>query len=161
MLRLYLSKDVRMHVWHPDFAVKDVSTIHTHPWDFTSHVIAGSVTNHKYQLRETAAVHTHLGQTIRCGEGGGMCGSPKRCYLYSEIPQQIGEGERYDEQAEEIHETRPEAGTVTIVERRFKADTEHASVFYPVGKQWVSAEPRPATPEEVIAITQIALRRWF
>jgi hypothetical protein len=25
MLRLYLSKDVRMHVWHPDFAVKKVS----------------------------------------------------------------------------------------------------------------------------------------
>jgi hypothetical protein len=55
----------------------------------------------------------------------------------------------------------PNPGTVTIVERRFKADTEHAFVFYPRNEKWVSAEPRPATPEEVITITQIALRRWF
>lgn len=42
MLRLYLNKATRLHVWHSGFSVPGASTIHTHPWDFKSEVVAGS-----------------------------------------------------------------------------------------------------------------------
>lgn len=157
MLRLYLSKDVRMHVWHPDFAVKDVSTIHTHPWDFTSHIIAGSIKNVLYA--EQPVGEKFYRQTIRCGEGGCALPGAAEVLLHERAVEVLNAGQSYDENAEEIHESFPAPGTVTIIERRFKEDTEHAFVYHT--GTWVSAEPRNATPEEVTAITQIALRRWF
>lgn len=55
----------------------------------------------------------------------------------------------YEQRARDIHASYPEDGTVTIISRHFHENTEHARVFYPIGTEWVSAEPRPATYEEV------------
>ncbi len=49
MLRLYLSKEVRLHVWDDRYAVKNVTTIHTHPWHFRSTVLFGELTDVLYQ----------------------------------------------------------------------------------------------------------------
>lgn len=50
--------------------------------------------------------------------------------------------------------------TVTVMKKDPTGD-ESARVFWPEGSEWVSAEPRRATAEEVRAITQHALQRWF
>lgn len=157
MLRLYLSNEVRLHVWHPDFAVKDVSTIHTHPWDFTSHIIAGSIKNVIYSEEECGEIFYR--QKIQCGIGGGAVGESCKVILHEKSIEVLESGQSYEESAEDIHESFPAPGTVTIVERRFRSDTEHANVYH--DGIWVSAEPRQATPEEVTAITQVALKRYF
>lgn len=167
MLRLYLSKQVRLHIWHPEFAVANVSTIHTHPWDFHSVIVCGQLTNMKYkdvtgqQFRGPVAP-VHCG-TIRCGVGGGLVGSgiDEERQLMPLPHQVLREGQNYTELAEEIHETVALAGTVTIVERMFKPDEDHAKVYWPAGTNWVSAEPREANVSEVRAFTETALSRWF
>jgi hypothetical protein len=71
-----------------------------------------------------------------------------------------GEGETYDEKAEEVHMSSPEDGTVTIVTRHFKEDRDHAWVYWQT-EEWNSAEPRPATDVEVADICSTSLQRWF
>jgi len=140
--------------------VPSVSVIHTHPWDFASQVIAGRLHNIRYE-RLMGQGNTHMEQTIKCGEGGGPCGTPKPEYLAVSCAEVITEGQWYVQTANEIHESRPEDGTVTLVRRVVKSDPDHASVFWPLGQQWVSAEPRLATAQEITEITTASLIKWF
>ena len=177
MLRMYLSKEVRLHIWNPAFEVENVSTIHDHPWDFESEVVCGEIQNQRYVVlrreydggmmeepRQPIAIRydgvpdTHLCAVIRCGTGGGIdkacnSGIPEpRALLPFGFPtlpvSTYRAGQSYKQVASDVHETKAVAGTVTIVTRKFKADTEHARVFFPLGTEWVSAEPRRATPSE-------------
>jgi hypothetical protein len=172
MLRMYLSKEVRLHIWNPAFVVPNVSTIHDHPWDFESEVICGTIWNQRYTvfrrgedgrmrhdplspLQESydPMEDTDLCVQIRCGTGGGIdkacnAGKPEPRTLTPWRLQTYGAGTSYDQMAADVHETRAQGGTVTIVTRKFKEDTEHARVFFPRGTEWVSAEPRRATPSE-------------
>lgn len=185
MLRHYLSKAVRLHIWDPTRAVPHVSVIHDHPWDFESLVVCGSIENTLYWrilsaeecrdpenwegrslksgLASAASFAngpaSHLLEKIVCGPSGHAlgCALPVRLTKYSSVRYRAGES--YAEQREWLHESRPEPGTVTIVTRKFYQDTEHARVCYPLGTEWVSAEPRPATEEEVAHFTALALGR--
>jgi hypothetical protein len=58
-----------------------------------------------------------------------------------------------------IHETDAEDGTVTII-RKTPTGDDSARVFWKVGTTWGSAEPRPATPDEVRLVSERALHRW-
>jgi hypothetical protein len=173
MFRLYLSRDVRLHVWDLRYATEPVSTLHTHPWDFTSHVLSGAITNRvfrKVENREELAnargfevLAQYSEQQIVCGPGGGVSANPKEVWLYQ--PDDDGclthvTDSYYCQKAEEIHESIPKTGTVTLLERTLKADTEHAFVYYRSDRKWVSAEPRDARPEEVEAMAKMALERW-
>lgn len=165
MLRCYLSPEVRLHVWDSRFKAPNVSELHTHPWDFCSLVVAGEVRNHRF-VETAEGAHQGSGQqiprkrqTIRCGEGGGLVGEPVDVFLAEQPTETFGEGDSYAQMANEIHRSIPEDGTVTIIERRFKADTEHAYVYFQ--GEWGTAEPRPATPDEVETILAGALKRWF
>ena len=73
----------------------------------------------------------------------------------------IKEGNTYSELAEVIHESVPVEGTVTVVDRSFKEDADHAYVFWQEGKSWVSATPRPATGPEIEYFCKTALGNWF
>ena len=176
MLRLYLSSDVRMHIWCPRFAVKNVSTIHSHPWDFESEIVCGWVVNRIWDvafdgfgtswkpnhIRDAYAVDppTHTLGRIRCGEGGGLVPdfAPRPVRLRSREHSYVA-GDKYTEEALLLHESFPEDGTVTIVTRRPLPDPDHATVCWPIGEEWVSAEPRPATANEVAIFTNAALER--
>src|SRR5882672_1685770 len=48
MLRTNISEYLRLHIWDSRCRVDDVSDIHTHPWNFSSTVIAGWLTNNVY-----------------------------------------------------------------------------------------------------------------
>lgn len=162
MFRMYLSKKVRLHVWAPSkFAVENVSTIHTHPWDFTSTVIAGTITDVIYGEEHTTMTGqkpTHSKQQIVCGPGGGISSEPRATNLFLRGRSVFKERQYYQRRANEIHESRPVDGTITIIEREFHDDSEHAYVYFPFCKEWVSAEPRPATSDEVGAMKEIAAR---
>jgi len=176
-LRLYLSKAVRLHVWSPGhrFIHNDVmpdrwdgsqprkpDMIHDHPWAFTSYVIVGSIKNIRYCRAQEGGLFGGGGpfkeQTITCGPGGGLTGGTNRVTLLPYSMEVIPAGSSYHQWAEEIHETDPEPGTVTIIERTFRKDTEHAHVYY-AGAKWKSAEPRAAYPKEVREICNLALQR--
>lgn len=163
MLRLYMSKEVRIHIWDSRFAVPDVSLLHTHPWDFVSFVVAGVVKNIRYVeiAQDRTGGERYKRSLIKCGAGGGMRSEPELTELTAYPVERIDAGREYCQKAHEIHASYPLDGTVTVLERTFKSDTEHAKVYWPVGKEWVSAEPRLATEQEVEAICHRSLACWF
>jgi hypothetical protein len=162
MLRLYLNDEVRLHVWDPTFAFPAVSPIHDHPWDFDSYILAGVLTNRIYLTdSRRGGYHSHKVMKIRCGEGGTSVEEPQLTSIVIGSVRRYVDGQRYSQRAHEIHETQAERGTVTIVTRTFVGDRDHANIYWRREDEWGSAEPRPATPEEVKLITTYALTRWF
>ncbi len=159
MLRLYMSKQTRLHLWSDQHKVSDVSDIHTHPWDFQSVVIAGELRN--LRLYPERQGKPYLNQTILCGPGGYPLADISRINLWAKPLEIYKEGDTYKQSATEIHQSFPLDGTVTLIQRQFREDDDHAQVFWPPDKHWVSAEPRKATTEEVATITRNALERWF
>jgi hypothetical protein len=159
MLRLYLSLEVRLHVWDSRFRVPDVSLVHNHPWDFDSYIVAGVIQQRRFLKTEGS---THLEYIIKAGPGGFLVTNGTPVKLQSLALERYEAGESYTQKADEIHESLPMPGTVTLVTRSFtKEDVDHACTYTCNGVPWVSAEPRPATEKEVHAITSFALERWF
>jgi hypothetical protein len=153
-------KKFRLNLWHSRFTVPNVSTIHDHPWDFTSIIVAGEFSNVRYKMKMADRNPTHAYTTIKCGIGGGMEKSEfQACVLVEGFPEDYFPGDEYRQRAAEIHETRFVDGSITLNERT--GDTEQARVFWPWGTHWVDAIPRPATPEEVADAVSYSLERWF
>jgi hypothetical protein len=159
MLRLYLSDEVRLHVWDCNFAFPKASTMHTHPWHFKSLIVAGELKNMRWVEHEEGDLFNFA--TIKCGEGGCIVSKAERVRLAGGPMEYYREGDMYTQEAGEIHESFPTRGTVTLVTRIFTADRDHAQVFWEPGHMWGTAEPRAATPAEVEEITRYALQRWF
>jgi hypothetical protein len=161
MLRTYLEPELRLHVWDRDLRAEDVSELHTHPWDFRSLVVAGQVENRRYVEIDGGEPNFNK-QEIFCGQGGGLVDGDPTPVKISALPTEIFlPGDVYTQKAEEIHRSTPRSGTVTIVERHFKEDADHAFVFWPLGERWVTAEPRPATDQEIANVVGHALAAWF
>lgn len=165
MLRTYLPDDVRLHVWDDRYAVPDVSLIHTHPWDFESHIVAGKVTNKRYfASRYECGIdwdyRDFMRRRIQPGEGFKILSDDEPVRLGSLKPEYYEAGESYRQQREEIHETECTRGTVTLV-KRVRGIADEADVYYPAGGQWVSGEPRVATRQEVEDICDNALDSYF
>lgn len=177
MLRTYLGKDkaVRLHVWDDRYIAEPTpSELHTHPWSMHSKIVAGEVLNTRYTVTQpqyeiqdervyeyNPYEAMYMAQTIFCGQGGGLCGLPEPVVLREGQTERYVEGMVYKQQPDEIHKSNPLRGTVTLVTRGFGEDVDHASVFWPQGGEWVTAEPRQATPEEVVAILTTSLETWF
>lgn len=158
MLRLYIDSERRLHVWDDRYAVENVSQMHTHPWNFRSIVVAGCVRNLKFVESEAGEIYNR--QKIFCGVGGGLVGEADTVRLFMVEPEIRTERQSYVEDAHEIHVSSPLRGTVTIIRREYLDDADHAYVYWKEGN-WVSAEPRPATKEEIEDITQTSLMTWF
>lgn len=160
MLRTYLDdKQVRrLHIWDPESAVTEVSSIHDHPWDFTSEIISGQITNVLY-LEDQYGI-PHWSARIRCGEGGGLIEEPDMVGLYQKSPTTYIAGMGYSQHAEELHESIPAPGTVSVITRHFRpGNRDIARVLWRSG-EWVSAEPRPATEAEITHFTALARKNW-
>jgi hypothetical protein len=161
MLRTYFTDKVRLHIWDSRYAVEDVTTIHDHPWSFASTVVAGEIVNVRYDEHGLRGEKFNR-LKIMCGEGGGPAGEPEVARLWARDPEIYREGSTYHQAWDELHESRPKDGTVSIIERHFTDQSpDIARVFYPLNQEWVSAEPRPATRAEVGAICMDALETWF
>ena len=155
-----LPKKYRLNLWDSKFTVPNVSTIHDHPWDFKSLIVAGEFINQRYALSLEGDKATHWYTTLKTGEGGGLIkdvfktGILKPKYREGYLP-----GDIYSQKANEIHETKFMDGSITLNERI--GDTEQARVFWPYGEKWVDAIPRKATNEEVKLAVDNSLAKWF
>lgn len=158
MLRMYLDKDTRLHIWNHGVAVPDVSEIHDHPWDFVSTIICGSVTNEVY-VKEEDLTANMLMQEIVCGPGGHSVGTALPVNMRKFAERTFKAGESYSMKSDQFHRTVAEPGTVTIVKRYFKENTENARVCFPLDTGWVSAEPRVATPHDMLPFFAEAIKR--
>ena len=174
MMRLYLSADrtVRLHVWDRALAVPGAAPVHTHPWDFNSLVVVGRVFNQRFTAPEASTVVASTWNRVRmkCGVGAHIVATlpataaqPDRCQLVEGAVETWHEGESYWQDRDEIHRSMPEDGTVTIVTRRFGPDSDHAWVFWrgAADVPWKSAEPRPSTDAEVVAVAARSLEAWW
>lgn len=170
MIRTYLGpkgreKQIRLNVWDSRVAVPGVSTIHDHPWDFSSLIVAGVFTNLRYTERNRPPFPTHDFMVIKTGVEGDNSDTARRkrtvhcIYLMPGGPETYTTGDVYHQHAHEIHESLPLDGTVTINERI--GDTGQARVFWAHGTSWVDAKPRVSPAEEVRIITRDALAKWF
>lgn len=149
MLRAYLTSDesVRLHVWNPDLAVENVSAIHDHPWDFDSWIAYGRMLNVRYVDDQKGEEFQTV--AIVCGPGGGMLEHPVPCGLKTVSHEMYVAGDAYSQLATELHQSIPMPGCVSVITRHFGPDRDHARVCWRTG-DWVSAEPRPATEDEVL-----------
>lgn len=148
MLRAYLPGNRRIHVWTRRVAVHTATTLHTHPWDFRSVVLRGMIHNFKFR-RMLDGPATHAQYRLKCGEGACVVSDPtlvRLCQVWAEI---VSAGGEYAQTYDEIHESAADEGTVTLITRTLRAEADYAQTFVPVGREFVSAEPRPATPDEV------------
>jgi hypothetical protein len=173
MLRAYVTKELRLHVWDSRYKVDNVTMVHDHPWDFVSYVASGKIVNtmyvvHPYKVTDEQAWRLRkpfLKAQIVCGTGGGndpatLRSRGEKVWLMPLSPETYVEGYTYKQAASEVHHTSYDDGTVTLVRRKFLPDTEHAHVFFNADEDWVSAEPRAATPDEVSSICAKALVSW-
>jgi hypothetical protein len=165
MLRLHLPDNHRLHIWDSRYRVPGVSDIHDHmQWGFKSTVIAGELLNQHYH--EVAANWPGSiafdSVTLKPGVGTHFKDEVRRVWLVQPTAarQRLVAGDSYRQAPREIHSSHPVDGTVTLMQK-FPTGDDSARVFWPAGGRWVSAEPRPATPEEVDSIVSYALRRWF
>lgn len=169
MLRLHLDDDVRLHIWDDRYRVPDVSLIHDHAqWGLKSTIISGAMRNTRFAFSDRVAPSSveltepyglYRYATIKAGVGGGMVSESKLCILKASKAEKYGPGGSYSQEPNEIHLSWPDNGCVTIMAKT-PNDTDTARVFWPHNKQWVSAEPRAATRDEVDTIVANALRGW-
>lgn len=152
----------RVHVWDSRLAVPLVSSVHTHPWSFKSTIISGELINVLFMVGpDHPRTMPYVHQRLKTGEGGGLIGESEQMWLSPLEPHIYLLGETYEQLAEDIHRTQAQDGTVTLLERPQGPPLEEASVYWPYGMSWVSAEPRaPRGDWELQPIMDLALARW-
>jgi hypothetical protein len=162
MMRTYLSKTKRLHIWHSSLIVTGATELHDHPWNFESEVMFGCVRQMRFEDNDSG--RKFMKQRILCGEGGGIIGEavvdPEEVQIFSNGIETYFQGATYGQKAHEIHRSFPSNNTVTVVTRDFLKDRDHAHVYYPVGGGFVSAIPRPASHAEILFITRSVLHAY-
>lgn len=163
MIRTYLDSDkrFRLNVWDDRLQVANVSTVHDHPWSFTSWIFAGTLNNTIFDVHELGRVTrmrpTHAFHYIKTGEGGGPVEAPQ-CAVLKPRPKLIYRpGSEYSQVLDQVHETLYERGTVTLNDRSTPTESYTARVFWPYGTEWIDAMPRKATGVEIANAVEAAL----
>lgn len=166
MLRMYPDPEhvFRLNIWDERYRTVGVSMVHNHPWHFTSKIIVGVVHQYRYQYINSEYERGEFfhRQVIRTGEGGGPVSRPvDTVELIRQGEEIYEEGEYYSQNAKEVHISLARNGTVTLNKREMVDKESHAYTFWPAGLEWVSAEPRTATREEIEDITRNSIETWF
>ena len=171
MLRAYLTADrvTRFHIWNNQFKTPGVSTMHNHPWDLHSTVCAGEMLNTRFTYWDRVPGATQRGTAgayhrakIIPGAEAEIVSEKISVVLQASDVETYREGDTYYQTKDEIHDSDPLPGTVTMVDRTFHPDRpDRAYVFWPVGTKWGNAKPRPATRLEIMAIVNHSLAKWF
>ncbi len=156
MLRLHLPGETRLHVWDSRHAFANVSTIHDHlQWGLSSTIVSGRLVNHRFT---EGLGDPYMAVTLKPGENCHFKDAPSHTLLRRGVAEIYISGDTYAQEPNEIHESVPDIGTITLMRKYPTPDGDSARVFWPAGEKWGTAEPRPATTEEVTAITSHALQ---
>jgi hypothetical protein len=159
-IRTKLADVGRIHVWDSSLMVRYVSTMHTHPWPLRSTIISGELINQRFKRTALETGLPYMHSRIATGEGGGLLGEPEEVRLIAMVPETYWPGEVYEQAPEEIHRSIPQDGCVTLMERPLGPPLEEASVYWPRGTSWVSAEPQTLEQWRIEPIISYALARW-
>lgn len=163
MLRCRINDNLRLHIWHSDIKTPNIenSAKHTHAWDFHSYVVAGQLRNYVYERVQPNPHHenSYMEQEIECGADGCTMGEPSEVYLAGVTSHVYRPGDTYFERGEEIHETRWQDTTVTLIHRVKKQGKDIAKIFIPVDHGYVAAPSMPATWDQVCKYTRLACAR--
>jgi hypothetical protein len=152
-LRLDDRRQYRLHVWAPDRSVGELP-VHDHPFDFVSKIVVGEMTNTRY-------VEDPIGEVFvrtRYAPGAEDQRTTDTVRLTA-TAERIGPGEPYSQHAHELHESRQEPGTVSIMRMTFRG-VRPLSVCTRVERPWASEVARTATADEIATITAAALAHF-
>ena len=150
-LRLDAKREYRLHVWDPSSCAGE-PPIHDHPFDFTSAVVAGEMTNTRYEedplgVEYHRVRYTPPNEDDRRGDTVRLSGTATT----------FAAGSRYHQLAHELHDSRQIPGTVTIIRMTFTPDASELTVCHREAAGWVSGRSRPAALGDVKRITATAL----
>jgi hypothetical protein len=152
-LRLDDQRQYRLHVWDPSHADGD-PPVHDHPYDFTSTVIAGQLTNTRYRESPTGEAFVRF----RYPPGREDLRRSDTVAL-SSTATTITEGGEYGQLAHELHTSGQLAGTVTAIRCR-SVEVPELTVCLRAPRSWRSGQARDATRQEVKRVAAQALE-WF
>jgi hypothetical protein len=152
-LRLDDRREFRLHVWAPEDDAEEPA-IHDHPYDFTSVVVAGELTNTTYE--EDLAGEEFVRFRYRPPAEDQRRSDGIRL---SATTTTLRAGKEYRQLAHQLHASRQEPGTVTVIRCTWVADPE-LTVCLRKGNSWRSGYGRDATTQEVKVITARALERF-
>lgn len=152
-LRLDDRREYRLHVWDPSDVAGD-PPVHDHPYDFTSTVVAGELTNTRYV--EDPAGDEYLRFRYTPPDEDRRRSDTVRL---SATATTFTEGGRYRQRAHELHASGQQPGTVTVI-RCSWVDAAELTVCLRDEGSWRSGQGRDATSTEVKAFSAKALE-WF
>jgi hypothetical protein len=150
-LRLDDRREFRLHVWDSTSSFGE-PPIHDHPFDFTSTVIAGEMTNTRYTEDPLGAEYHRVRYTPPNEDD-----RRRDTVRLSGVATTHRAGSRYHQLAHELHDSRQLPGTVTIIRRSFTGTASELTVCNREETGWVSGQSRPAPLAEVKRITATAL----
>ncbi|HZR14945.1 MAG TPA: hypothetical protein VFC33_17025 [Acidimicrobiia bacterium] len=148
-LRLDEARVYRLHVWDPASCIGE-APIHDHPFDFTSTVIAGEITNLLWEESPSGVEY----QRDRYTPPDEDARATDTVRLTS-TSTTFTAGETYAQRAYQLHSSAQVPGTVTVLRRTFR-DVRELTVCRRPGSPWISGASRPASPDEVRRITAAA-----
>ncbi len=171
MLRLYIANVGRLHIWDEALQYPGVSKIHNHSWDLSSTVIVGQITNLRYRIcdgpesthpdkfPDNLYAKPHSGKRMITGY---QCNDVQQLpvtYLEPGAGECYYPGDTYSQKATEVHNTFYTDGTVTLMARK-EDENGQADIYWPLGTEWGTAKPRPATKAEIIRSVAKALAHF-
>lgn len=158
LMRTYLDKDIRLHIWDDSFLVPGVTMLHTHPWNFHSTIICGTIKNTKFTHNLDGELY-HSAKIIT--------GSNPEPVLRGDV---VLSGEtrvisrEYSQNFFEIHSTSAVDGTITVVSRSYPPkihESKGTALVFWQGEKFVSADPHHLPWLEASVIIDKTLERWF
>ncbi len=152
-LRLGDQREHRLHVWDPTDCVGE-PPVHDHPYDFTSTIIAGEMTNTRYEEDPAGDAYVRF----RYPPGADVERRSDTVRL-SSASTTFTEGHQYVQLARELHASWQLPGTVTAI-RCSWVEAPMLTVCLRDEDSWISAQGRDATPDEIKSFTAKALE-WF
>lgn len=154
-LRLDERREYRLHVWDSSVGAENPEPpVHDHPYDFTSRIIVGELRNSRY-VETAAGDEYHRFRYSPPDEEQRRRDTVK----LSATAETLGEGDEYAQLAHELHTSRQQPGTVTLIRCSWGAPRE-LTVCLRDDAPWPSGRARDATREEIKSFTAKALERF-
>jgi len=153
-LRLDDQREYRLHVWDPTEDVIEDPAVHDHPYDFTSRIIVGELTNTRHEEDRSGEEYVRLRYTL-----GGEDLRRSDTVRLSGVATTFREGGEYHQLAPELHASWQLPGTVTVI-RCSWTEVSDLTVCLRDEGSWRSGLSRDATRDEVKAVAAKALE-WF
>jgi len=152
-LRLDDQRQYRLHLWDPSDNAGD-PPIHDHPYDFSSTVIVGELTNTRYEEDPVGVEYARFRYSPPAEDQ-----RRSDTVRLSATATTLAEGSQYRQLAPELHASWQQPGTVTVIRCAWVEAPELTVCLRDEGS-WQSGQARDATREEIKTVAAKALE-WF